>query len=385
MKFYQIIKLIGLSLIFIISACSIDDYSPLRDPEAKTDIEYTWSATADSMQNATYTTYLSSNGTFKQDNQGNEFFNYWWNAHMVHVLIDGYNRTADNVYISRAKALVEGIYTRNGSHFPNEFNDDMAWLAIACTRAYEASDDNYFLDVSKLLWSEIIKSWSDLYDGGITWKTNTPLSKNAVSNAPVAILSMRLYQLDGGEDYFDWAKKIYDWQKNTLVDPATGLVWDNINTVDGDVVVNKDWIFTYNIGTYIGASLELYNETKDAAYLNEALKTATSMMTSSKLTTEGMLRDEGQGDGGLFKGILIRYFTTLILHPDINEANRKSFQDFFQFNAETFYEKGLKRPSMLSNSNWKTSPGDRVDFSTQLSGVMLVEAAALLHEEGLLE
>ncbi len=377
MKFSDTYILV-LLIVILCGACADEDLGPLRDPTSRVEIEYTWSATADSMQEAAYTTYLTSNGTFKQDNQGNEFFNYWWNAHMVDVLLDGYLRTQNEVYISRIKALVQGIEVRNGGKYPNDFNDDMQWLALACTRVYKATDDPFYLDIAKLLWEEIKKSWSDLYGGGITWKINTPNGKNATSNAPAAILAMRLYNIEGDEENLQWAKDIFSWQKNTLVDPVTGLVWDNIDLVDGEVKINKDWIFTYNIGTYIGAATELYKVTGDGFYLNEAVKTATSMMTSPKLTTEGLLRDEGQGDGGLFKGILVRYFTELIRLPDLDESDKKSFLRFFQFNAETLYEKGISRPSMLCGPDWRRRPEGPVDFSTLLSGIMLIEAATRL-------
>lgn len=368
-----------------IVSCTEDDLGPLRIPVEEVPIEYTWAATADSMQNATLDTYLTTNGTFRQDNQGNEFFNYWWNAHMLDVLVDGYLRTEDANYIPRMKALVEGIKLRNGGNFPNDFNDDMQWLAIACTRAYEVTDDIFYKEVAELLWEEIKKSWSDIHGGGITWKINTPNGKNATSNAPGAILALRLYAIDGDEDDLEWAKKIFAWQKNTLVDPVTGLVWDNIDIIDGNVVINKDWVFTYNIGTYIGAATELYKVTEDEMYLNDAVKTATSMMTSQKLISNGLLRDEGQGDGGLFKGILIRYFTRLILLPELSENDREKFVNFLESNAQSFYEKAISRPSMLSSPNWGAQPGSTVDLSTQLSGIMLMEAAAKLKEKEILE
>lgn len=362
-------------------ACSEDDLGALRDPKEKEEVEYTWAATADSMQEATYNTYLTSEGTFRQDNQGNEFFHYWRNAHMVDVLVDGYLRSGEQEYITRAKTLVMGIKSRNNGQYPNDFIDDMAWLAIACTRAYDVSNDVLFLDVSILLWEEILKYWSDVYGGGITWKINTPNLKNAVSNAPVAILSLRLYAIENDEKYLNWAKDIYSWQKNNLVDPNTGLVWDHIDLVDGEPTIKKDWIFTYNIGTWIGAATELYQVTGEQSYLNDAVKTANSMMTSPKLTTEGLLRDEGQGDGGLFKGILVRYLTRLIELPDLNEDRRRDYIEFFRFNAETLYTKGIRRPAMLAGPNWRQVPGDLVDLSTQLSGVMLMEAAARLKED----
>jgi len=375
---------LGLTLLV---SCS-DDAIPLTNPDnnAGPAFEYTWAATADSLQTATYNTYLGSNGTFVQDNLGNGTFHYWPNAHALDVLVDGYERTGNEVYVSRMKALIKGIKVRNGNTYNNVFNDDMIWLANSSLRAYEATNDQEYKDVAMYLWGQIKKSWTDdVFGGGITWKQDTPKQKNAVSNAPAAIIGMRLYDIDKNEDDLVWAKKIYAWQKANLVDPANGLVWDNVSEQNGVKVANKDWVFTYNMGTWIGAGVRLFNITKDQTYLNDALKSARSMLTSPKLTSEGVLRDEGQGDGGLFKGILVRYFTELIEEPTINSSDRESFVKFLRFNAETFYKKGIRRPAMLASPNWNAAPSAQTDLTTQLSGVMLIEAAAKLDEEGLLK
>jgi predicted alpha-1,6-mannanase (GH76 family) len=108
------------------------------------------------------------------------------------------------------------------------------------------------------------------------------------------------------------------------------------------------------------------------------------MLTSPKLTSEGIL-SEGQGDGGLFKGILVRYLTQLIFEKDLRESDRKDFVDFMNFNARKFYDNGLSRPAMLSNSDWGSGPGTPIDPTTQLSGLMLMEAASLIDEEGFFE
>lgn len=369
-------------LIFLVSSsCSKDAIDPLnKDTGNEEAINYTWAATADSMQEATYSTFLSTDGTFKQNNSGNNNFNYWWNAHMLDALVDGYVRTDDENYKPKMKALLRGIKVKNGNKYQNVFNDDMEWLGIACLRAYKATNDPEYLEVAKELWHEVKKGWSDVFGGGISWRTDTPFGKNACSNGPAAILAMRLYQVEENPEDLAWAKKIYAWEKETLVDPATGLVWDNISRESGETVINKDWIFTYNLGTYIGAAIELYAVTHNTIYLNDAVKTANSTMTSPEVTSEGLLKNEGQGDGGLFKGILVRYFTQLIKQPDLGENERENFTRFLKFNAETFFENGISRPSMMSSPDWREKPGTTTDLSTQLSGVMLMEAAARLKE-----
>ena len=376
-------SLVAMGFALVLGSCSTDDYVPLRNPEKNAqEKEIDWAATADSMQRATYDTYLGSEGTFVQDNQGNSTFHYWPNAHALHVLVDAYERTGDGAYLSKMKSLLRGIKSKNGGTYQNVFNDDMLWLANASMRAYNATEDPEYLEVAEYLWDEIRLSWSDdVLGGGITWKKDTPFQKNAVSNGPAAILGARLYEVGQDPEDLEWALKIYEWETNNLVDPESGLVWDGVKLENGEPVVNKDWIFTYNIAPYIGAGLRLFQITGDQKYLDNAVKTARSMMTSPKLTTEGVLRNEGQGDGGLFKGILVRYLTELIQEPAVSEADREEFAEFLQFNAETFYEKGLSRPGMLAGPDWRNAPEPRTDLTTQLSGLMLIEAAALLDQE----
>lgn len=380
--FVLLLTLLGGALI----SCSDDDPIPLRDPSltAGEEVAIDWAATADSIQDASYNSYLGSEGTYVTDNQGNTTFQYWPNAHVLHVLVDAYVRTQDGSYLPKMKSLLRGIKSKNGDTYSNVFNDDMLWLGNSTMRAYNATGDEEYLDVAKFLWDNILLSYSEVLGGGIAWKKDTPLSKNAVSNGPTIILGMRLYDATGDETYLNWAKDLYEWEKANLVDPTNGEVWDNIQLIDGNPVIQKDWVFTYNMGTWIGAGLRLYNETGEQGYLNDALQSARTTLTSPKLTTQGVLRDEGQGDGGLFKGILVRYFTEMILEDDISEDDYNDFLDFLIFNGETFYNNGLSHPGMLSSPDWRNAPPDRVDLKTQLSGIMLVEAMAKLEAEGLL-
>lgn len=339
-----------------------------------------WGVVAEKLQQQTYNIYLTSGGTYKQDNQGNENFNYWWNAHMLDALTDGYKRTGDQTYLEKMKKLLEGIKIRNGGRYHNVYIDDMEWLGIACIRAYELTGDVSYKEVAGMLWEDIKEGWSDIHGGGIAWKTDMPNSKNACSNGPAAILALYLYEIDRNPEDLQWAIKIYDWLNETLVDPNSGLVWDNINFQNGEAVINRDWIFTYNVGTYLGAANLLHQATGDAGYLEDAVKSARSVVSNGKLTTGGVLKNEGQGDGGLFKGVLVRYFTQLILNPGLPPSEQEEFTDFITINAETLYHRGLSQ-AQLAGPNWFDKPSGRVDLSTQLSGVMLMEAKALLEKE----
>lgn len=381
---YTYLSLATFALSLVVS-CSDDDPVPLRDP-SKSSVDnqvILWDAVADSIQTATYDSYIGSEGTFDANMGSGVYGNYWPNAHGLHILVDGYIRTSDATYLSKMKDLLVGIESKNGGTYTNVFNDDMLWLGNACVRAFKATNDPKYKEVAEFLWNDILLSHSDVLGGGITWKKDTPNLKNAVSNGPAIILAMRLYELDQNAAYLDWAKTLYTWEKEHLVDPQTELVWDNIRLEDdGTITIQKDWIFTYNVGTWIGAGLRLYEATGEQLYLENSLRAGRSLLKSPALTTSGILKDEGQGDGGLFKGVLIRYFTELILQEDISENDREEFLKFFEFNARTFYKYGLSHPGMLSSSDWSKAPKEPTDLTTQLSGVMLVEAAAKLESKG---
>jgi predicted alpha-1,6-mannanase (GH76 family) len=171
------------------------------------------------------------------------------------------------------------------------------------------------------------------------------------------------------------AENLYAWLKATLVDPATGIVWDGINRT-GNGETDKNWIFTYNQGVFIGAAEELYKVTNKQAYLSDAVRTANTSISHPDIAPGGLLKSENQGDGGLFKGILVRYLAQLAGQANLPAADRNKYVKFLQHNATTLYSKGIRRPSLMVSPDWKSMPGSTTDLSTQLSGLMLLETMA---------
>jgi predicted alpha-1,6-mannanase (GH76 family) len=272
------------------------------------------------------------------------------------------------------------VKAQNGNTWNNDFYDDMEWNALAMLRAYKVTNDTKYKDAVLELWGYIKEGWNDNAGGGITWKKGMEYSKNACSNGPAAILAARLYQEFGNEEDREWAIRIYGWLKSTLVNPNTGAVWDNINSNTGEI--NKEWIFTYNQGTYIGSAVELYKIFNEKAYLNDAVKAAD--YTIGSLVENSVLKSEGTGDGGLFKGIFIRYFTDLIQQERLDAPIQRRYLQFMKLNAETLWEQGTTQPAVLFGPNWRQKPGTSTGLTEQLSGCMLIEAAALLEKEELL-
>lgn len=341
---------------------------------------YNYTSLADSLQNATYVAFISADRNYYiQNNGGNNTFNYWPNAHVLNTLTDAFVRTNSSIYSQRMKTLLNGIKIANGGAYPNEFYDDMGWLANASLRAYLVNNDADYLNVAQILYTEIKGGSNNIEGGGIAWQRTQLYYKNIPSTGNATILAARLYQLLHNADDLTFAKAQYAWMKTTLV-TSTGVVYDGINrNQDGQV---DNWEFTYNQGLFVGSAVELYNCTKDAMYLQDAILTANNELNDPNLTSSGILKNEGQGDGGLFKSVAVRYLELLVELPDLDATDRTKYVNFLQKNAQTLYVKGIGRPSLMCSPDWTQLPSGSTDLTTQLSGITMIEAAAKLKAEG---
>jgi predicted alpha-1,6-mannanase (GH76 family) len=347
---------------------------PTTPPGGGIQTVFEWDKIADSSQNALNLFYATGGKFYTTTNTSTNWVNYWPSAHTLDVLVDAYIRNSSPAIKTKMNDLLTGMYAKNGNTWLNYYYDDMEWMALACLRAYKATGDVAFKNITDVLWSDIKSGWSSDLGGGIWWRKDNS-SKNTPSNMPAAILAARLYREFNKPEDLQWAQQIYNWQKAVLYDNSNGLVWDNI---EKNGTKNTSWKFTYNQGTFLGAAMELYKITNNTAYLDDAYKAADYTLNSGFLTANGVLKDEGGGDGGLFKGVFVRYFTRMIIDGGINNNKKQNYLSFMKTNAETLWVKGTNKNSVLFGSAWDKIPGSTVDFTVQLSGMMMIEAAAEL-------
>lgn len=358
-----------------------DNGSPSGPGSGGATIVYDWPKIADSAQ-ASLNYFWSASGKFYlSSNTAADWGHYWPNAHALDVLVDAYLRNPSAITKARMDDLMIGVKAKNGNTWLNYYYDDMEWMALACLRAFQATNDVQYKNITDILWADIKAGWSSDLGGGIWWRKDNP-SKNTPSNTPAAILAARLYKAFNNADDLEWAKKIYDWQKAVLYEPGTGWVYDNI---EKNGTKNTSWKFTYNQGTFLGAALELYRITNSTGYLNDAIAATDYAVSSGFLTVNGILKDEGGGDGGLFKGVFIRYFTRLVIDGNLSADKKNNYITFLKKNGETLWSKGTNKSLILFGSAWDKAPGNSTDLTIQLSGVMLAEAMAELKKLNLLK
>jgi predicted alpha-1,6-mannanase (GH76 family) len=379
MKMYLSLNILILINLLFCTSCLQSGKDEIIPGDGNAVYKFQWSEIADSSVTSLNLNFWNSGKFYNNASPNDGNFGYWPQAHALDVLIDAYNRTGNSEYVDYMNSWFTGVKIKNGNTFLNEFYDDMEWNALAMHRAYKATNDEKWLNESIAVWNDIKNGWNTTMDGGICWRKSQTYYKNTPANMPACILASRLYQETNTADYLTWAKKIYDWQKATLVNQTTGLVYDGINSNnDGELQDEPGWSFAYNQGTFIGAALELYNITKDQTYLNDAIKTANNFIVDNTMSPGGIMRSGDNGDGGLFNGIGVRYLTLLILSPDVSTSTKESYISYLKNNAETLWLKGTERPKVIFNGNFKALPASTGYLSTQLSGCMLMEAMALL-------
>jgi predicted alpha-1,6-mannanase (GH76 family) len=363
-------------------ACEKND-DPVDDE--KNEYVAIWSVAADSSSsNLIYSYWNADDHYFNDTNAGSEYFQYWPQAHALDVMLDTHERTNNNLYKTIISDWYSGVKAKNGNTFHNVFYDDMEWITLAMLRAYNATQDEKYKTAAIGVWKDIQTGWNTTYaNGGIAWKKDRLYSKNACSNGPACIIAARMYQQFGDVADKDWALKIYNWEKEYLFDQSNGAVYDNIDGRTGAVKIN--WIFTYNEGTFLGSALELYKITGEQVYLDDAIKAASYTINNLINVNDGILKKEGEDDGGLFKGVFVRYFTQLILEPDLNADIRKEYIDFLLFNAETLWNEGTNKQLVLFGPYWKIKPETISNLKIQISGATLIEAVSILEKENLLD
>ena len=312
-------------------------------------------------------------------------YDYWPEAHAIDVIIDAYERSNDNKYKQIIHDFYEGVKMKNGNKFKNSFYDDMAWHGLAHLRAFEATGDARYEESARNLWNWILEGWDD-NNGGIKWNDQPNGTVPGVpSTGPATIIGVRRWVKYGNNEIIDglndleWAKKMYEWMRVARHDPATGGVYDDF--------VNKTGAWTYNTGTFLGSAMELYDVTGEGRYLEDAIRTADWTIENLSIKTQSnyILSDWAEqvdNDVNLFKGIFIRYFTNLIMNPDLPSDKKEKYIRFIEYNAKVLLTYATDdENTMIYNYGWYFKPKTSY-LRGQISGCMLIEALALLESKG---
>ena len=165
-------------------------------------------------------------------------------------------------------------YNSEQGHGPRErYYDDNAWIGLDFIQALRMSGSVRYLDRAQGVFSFLERGFSP--HGGLYWKEGQPARmRSAASNGPALQLALHLFEGTGEQRYLDRAIEIDEFMGRHLRNPE-GVIYDNVG--DGGKVDRTVW--SYNQGTYIGASVQLYEATDEAEYLDRAVETAAASLT----------------------------------------------------------------------------------------------------------
>lgn len=274
--------------------------------------------------------------------------------------------------------------------------DDQQWLVRELLESYHLTGNKKYLNEAEYLAQYVLDGWDCTLDaagkenGGITWGPGY-VSKHSCSNGPFVSPLVWLYEIykDSEETitygyirpdnsrasktvrksdyYLDFAKKVYDFQRNHLL--RQDGVYDDMlggDDTDGKVVYEEVGgtmyrkhtnlysrvgpAFSYNSGTMLSGAADLYRVVRDSRYLSDLQNlVSASFKYFAKLDKEkpGLYSYDVTGFNNWFNGVLMRGY--LDAYPyDMNAATPlQSFQDNLDYSWEKHMYESMLPTNLL--------------------------------------
>jgi predicted alpha-1,6-mannanase (GH76 family) len=310
-------------------------------------------------------------------------WNYWWQAHLLDCLVDAQQRSPSPARAALIGRVARGIRLRNLGSWTNSYYDDMAWLGLALLRASETTGLPSQRALTRIT-ARLRDGWTDHGGGGIWWRRRDTF-KNVPANGPAAILLARWGRLGGEKTDPQRARSMTAWMDDQLRDDKTDLLWDGLYVDDdGSVREVVRIVYTYCQGVFLGACVELADGDPTGVWAQRAERMVSAV--ARRIAEDGVLPGQGAGDGGLFAGILARYLALAAVR--LSGPGAGTAAELVLSSAEAAWRnRSLARSGPLFGPEWTQpavnprsarDPRLERDLSIQLSGWMLLEAAASL-------
>ena len=309
--------------------------------------------------NAAFYFTNGSNGFYRETTAGGKTW-FWERAEQMEMVLDVYERTTNAACLTMFSNLFNGFIADHGSTWAkNDFNDDIMWMVIACSRAHQITGNTAYRDAAKINFDLCFaRAWSTNLGGGLWWKISNR-SKNACVNGPAAIAAHLLYQIYGDTNYLAKAENIFRWERANLFNPDNGQVYDNIGA-NGKVDQRS---FTYNQGTFVGMANFL-------GHTNDAILAADFAMNN--LCQGGLMPSYGaSGDASGFNGICARWVSRFSKERGLQDR----YQPWLRANADAAW-KNRRASDNLAWSRWRQpTPAGMLHSWSCSSAVVLLQVA----------
>jgi len=295
--------------------------------------------------------------------------------------------------------------------------DDQMWLARELLESFRLTGKKKYLEKAEYLVEYVLDGWDTTLDeagnehGGIPWGPGY-VSKHACSNGPIVSPLVWLHEIYGksseqiehrfidpddrktrrsamrpkSEYYLEYAKKVYDWQKEHLLNEK-GVYTDMMGgcspckiqyeTVGSERyrantplerAVGQD--YTYNSGTMLSGAGDLYRATKDNVYLNDGKALSDNSFKAFAYPDKDMPGYHSYHTGGFrnwFNGILLRGY--MDMYPDYSQVDSyiATFQKNLDYGFDRFNHRGFLPTDLLNGWGKRDKDGEGVEGMFQFT------------------
>ena len=243
--------------------------------------------------NAAFLSKANGRTFYKRSTTKPESTGTWVLAIEIQLAEDVYERTHSGAHRQLVSDLLNSFVAKEGTDWKGDtWNDDVAWMIIACVRGYEITRNPVLLKTAETQWKMAYdRGWDDTFGGGIWEEMNAKFSKCALSNDPMIVSGCALYRITHDPTYLTRCKQIYSWVHDNVFDHATGQVNEGIAR-DGKQVSDN----VYNAGCFILAANCLHNLTGEENYLHDAMLTADHVVGKHPILSHNAREDNCWAD-----------------------------------------------------------------------------------------
>ncbi|MDR0507895.1 MAG: hydrolase [Dysgonamonadaceae bacterium] len=275
--------------------------------------------------------------------------------------------------------------------------DDQEWLVREFFEAWRLTSDPAYLQQAEYLTEYVLDGWDCTRDnsgnehGGITWGP-AYATKHACSNGPLISPLVWLSEYYKGKTdeityryvdpadkrtrktatalksdyYLDFAKKIYAWQKASLLTSDgvyNDLVGGDNNLADKTEIINGQAYrvhapaqgtagppISYNSGSMLSGAADLYRATGDNMYLDDAKKLSDASFkyfAKSDVNLPGYYTYNISGFNNWFNSVLMRAYADIYPAYKNVDVCIDSFQKNLDYAYAKFHYKGFLPTNLL--------------------------------------
>jgi hypothetical protein len=170
--------------------------------------------------------YVVSKGlAYYKDSTDGGRSQFWMNAEQIEMIEDACDRTPKAAMRRMIAQSIAGFVGAHGTNWTwNKYNDDIAWMTIACERGYLATGNHFYRALAKQNFDALYaRGYDDALGGGLWWTTNRT-GKHACINGPAAISACLLSQIYKDKSYLAKATALYAWERGALFNPTNGAM-----------------------------------------------------------------------------------------------------------------------------------------------------------------